>query len=68
MAGSNKYSHYTNSALQSTTFPGSTSKYRLVWWNYKNRVLHQNNGFWIYWGALNTFSLGNYEEKEFLMG
>jgi hypothetical protein len=30
MAGSNKYSYYSNSALQTTTFSRSTCKYRLV--------------------------------------
>jgi hypothetical protein len=68
MAGSNKYSYYSNSALQTTTF-FKINLYRLVWWSYKNGAYTQNNISVS--GSENIkyfFSVGNYEEKAVLNG
>lgn len=71
MAGSNKYSHYTNSALQSTDFsqdqPINTDWFKAI----TRTASYKQNNISVS-GASETvkyfFSLGNYEEKAILNG
>jgi TonB-linked SusC/RagA family outer membrane protein len=71
MAGSNKYSHYSNVALQSTTFsqdqPVNTDWFdeitRTGTYTQNNASLSGSSEFVKYF-----FSLGNYEEKGILQG
>ena len=71
MAGSNKYSHYTNSALGTTTFSQDQSV-NTDWFNEITRtgVYHQNN-LSLSGSTENIkyfFSLGYYDEKAILNG
>jgi TonB-linked SusC/RagA family outer membrane protein len=71
MAGSNKYAHYTNAALQSTNFsqdqPINTDWFKAI----TRTATYKQNNISVS-GASETvkyfFSLGNYEEKAILNG
>lgn len=71
MAGSNKYSHYTNSALQATTF-SQDQPVNTDWFDEITRTgTYSQNNVSVSGASENIkyfFSLGNYEEKAILDG
>jgi TonB-linked SusC/RagA family outer membrane protein len=71
MAGSNKYAHYTNAALQSTDF-SQDQAINTDWFDAITRTATYNQNNISVSGASETvkyfFSLGNYEEKAILNG
>ena len=71
MAGSNKYAHYTNAALQSTDF-SQDQPINTDWFDAITRTATYNQNNISVSGASETvkyfFSLGNYEEKAILNG
>ncbi|MFV5696213.1 SusC/RagA family TonB-linked outer membrane protein [Flavobacterium sp. LB3P122] len=71
MAGSNKYSHYSNAALQTTTFsqdqPVNTDWFDAI----TRRGSYTQNNVSVSGGTVNIkyfFSIGNYQEKAILNG
>ncbi|MFH6944929.1 SusC/RagA family TonB-linked outer membrane protein [Flavobacterium sp. FlaQc-52] len=71
MAGSNKYAHYTNSALQSTTF-SQDQPVNTDWFDEITRTgTYTQNNISVSGASENIkyfFSLGNYEEKAIMNG
>jgi TonB-linked SusC/RagA family outer membrane protein len=71
MAGSNKYAHYTNSALQATTF-SQDQPINTDWFDEITRTgTYTQNNISVSGASENIkyfFSLGNYEEKGILNG
>ncbi|WP_166925592.1 SusC/RagA family TonB-linked outer membrane protein [Flavobacterium poyangense] len=71
MAGSNKYAHYTNSALQSTTF-SQDQPVNTDWFDEITRTgTYTQNNVSVSGASENIkyfFSLGNYEEKAIMNG
>lgn len=71
MAGSNKYAHYTNSALQSTDF-SQDQPINTDWFEAITRpASYQQNNISVSGASQNIkyfFSVGNYEEKAILNG
>ena len=71
MAGSNKYSHYTNSALQSTDF-SQDQPINTDWFDAITRTASYKQNNLSVSGSSETvkyfFSIGNYEEKAILNG
>jgi TonB-linked SusC/RagA family outer membrane protein len=71
MAGSNKYAHYTNSALQSTDF-SQDQPINTDWFEAVTRpASYQQNNISVSGASQNIkyfFSVGNYEEKAILNG